>query len=92
MNESIYNKLREHLNHLPIGMPETTSGVEIEILKELFTPEQAELALDLTAKTESADELSVRLKRNKDDFVPMLDEMTNEGLIWWEEEKGVKKI
>ena len=42
MNESsveIYKKLREHLDKLPVGFPETESGIEMRILKHLFTPD-----------------------------------------------------
>ncbi len=43
----IYQELQKHLNKLPIGYPATESGVELRILKHLFTPKQAELALKL---------------------------------------------
>ena len=42
MKEDTYGKLREHLDSLPCGMPETESGVEKRILQELFAPEEAE--------------------------------------------------
>jgi hypothetical protein len=41
-NMEIYRKLQKHLDTLPIGFPPTESGVEIRILKHLFTPKQAE--------------------------------------------------
>ena len=40
----IYRDLQIHLDKLPIGFPPTESGVEIRILKHLFTPEEAKLA------------------------------------------------
>jgi len=43
----IYRKLQRHLDTLPIGYPATESGVEIRILKFLFTPEEAEIALNM---------------------------------------------
>jgi len=43
----IYRELQKYLNSLPIDYPETKSGVEIRILKHLFTPEEAEIALNL---------------------------------------------
>ena len=39
-----YRDLQKHLDELPIGFPPTESGVEIRILKHLFTPEEAEIA------------------------------------------------
>jgi len=43
----IFRKLARHLDRLPGGYPATKSGVELRILKRLFTPEEAELALKL---------------------------------------------
>jgi len=43
-DDKIYRKLQQHLDNFPIGMPVTESGVEIEILKYLFTPLQAKIA------------------------------------------------
>lgn len=42
--ENVYRKLQEHLDQLPVGYPPTESGVEIRILKHLFTPEEAKIA------------------------------------------------
>ncbi len=39
-----YVKLQKHLNHQTMGFPATRSGVEINILKHIFTPEEAEIA------------------------------------------------
>ena len=46
--ESIYEKVRERLDKFPQGFPKTESGVELEILKTLFSPEEAELLLFLS--------------------------------------------
>ena len=45
--DEIYRKLQRYLNSLPIDYPETESGVELRILKQLFTPQEAEIALKL---------------------------------------------
>ena len=42
---TVYRKLQKYLDRMPISYPETESGVEIRILKHLFTPEEAEIAL-----------------------------------------------
>jgi hypothetical protein len=41
----VYEKLRERLDMFPQGFPKTQSGVELEILKNLFTEEEAKIAL-----------------------------------------------
>lgn len=45
--ERIYRKLQKYLDSLPVDYPETKSGIEIKILKHLFTPTEAEIALNL---------------------------------------------
>jgi electron transport complex protein RnfB len=52
--DTIYTELRKHLDKQAVGFPATKSGVEIRILKELFTPEQASLALHLRFEPRSA--------------------------------------
>ena len=37
----VYEKVRERLDQFPQGFPKTESGVELEILKSLFSPEEA---------------------------------------------------
>jgi electron transport complex protein RnfB len=48
----VYEKLAQHLDSLPAGYPRTESGVEMRILKRLFSPEEAELATTLTMMPE----------------------------------------
>ena len=52
--DAVYTELQKHLDKQAVGFPATTSGVEIRILKELFTPEQASLALRLSFQPRSA--------------------------------------
>ena len=37
----VYEKLAQHLDNLPPGYPRTESGVEMRILRRLFTPKEA---------------------------------------------------
>jgi len=37
-SESLYRRLQQHLDRMPVGFPATQSGVEIRILQRLFTP------------------------------------------------------
>ncbi|MFW9947583.1 MAG: ATP-binding protein [Candidatus Odinarchaeota archaeon] len=45
--DEVYTKLQKYLDSLPVDYPETESGIEIRILKHLFTPQEAEIALNL---------------------------------------------
>ena len=42
MTDDIYIKLREHLDSMPAGYPETDSGAELKMLKKFYTPVQAQ--------------------------------------------------
>jgi ferredoxin len=80
--DKIYEKLREHLDALPGGFPKTESGVELRILKRLFTPEEAEFAQNLTLKLETASGIAERAGVNKDEAAGMLKNMAGKGLIF----------
>jgi hypothetical protein len=60
MEEVIYRKLAEVLDRLPNGFPATDSGVEIRLLKKIFTPEQAELFCQLRLTFETVDQIAAR--------------------------------
>jgi len=51
--ETLYRRLQQHLDRMPVAFPPTPSGVEIRILQRLFTPEEADVALELSAIPES---------------------------------------
>jgi electron transport complex protein RnfB len=48
----VFRRLQEHLDVMPVGFPATKSGVELSILRRLFTEEEAEAALLLSALPE----------------------------------------
>ena len=51
--QKAYIKLQKHLDNQAVGFPATRSGVELKILKHIFTPEEAEIACCLSYKFES---------------------------------------
>jgi Na+-translocating ferredoxin:NAD+ oxidoreductase subunit B len=53
----LYRELQKHLDKMPVGFPATSSGVELRLLKSLFTPEQAQIALELDYKFKSLKEI-----------------------------------
>ncbi len=76
-----YQRLAQYLDDLPAGYPKTESGVEIEILKNLFTEEEAELARHLTLLAEEARVVAYRAKRDRTETTALLDGMAEKGLI-----------
>lgn len=51
-NDEVYVRLQKHLDNQPVGFPATQSGVELKILKHIFTPEEAEITSYLSYKLE----------------------------------------
>jgi ferredoxin len=78
----VYQRLAAHLDRLPAGFPATESGVELRILKRLFTPEEAEIAQGLTLTPEPAEEIARRLERDPAGLDPELERMSRKGLIF----------
>jgi electron transport complex protein RnfB len=81
MNTSSYKQLAERLNALPNGFPPTDDGRELKLLAKIFTPEQAELASQLTTELESVEKIAARTGRNASDLRAQLKEMSRSGLI-----------
>ena len=83
-NNNIYRELQKHLDKLPIGFPATESGVELRILKKLFTPKQAELALKLGFQPLPLKKIYRKVKNSGitiEQLEHELDKMEEEGLI-----------
>ena len=80
--EDVYHSLARHLDDLPAGFPVTDSGVEIRILKHLFTPEEAALALHLTLIPEQANVVAYRAGAPVQTVTDLLDKMAGKGLIY----------
>jgi len=81
MTEDVYRRLALHLDELPAGFPATESGVELRILKRLFTPEEAELALHTTLIPEEARVIARRAKRPREETEERLEAMARKGLL-----------
>jgi Pyruvate/2-oxoacid:ferredoxin oxidoreductase delta subunit len=90
--EPIYNQLAQHLDNLPGGYPATESGIELRILKRLFTPEEAEIAVHLTLMPEPAAAIAQRIGADETTLTPALIDMSHKGLIIRLERKGELKF
>ena len=82
-SESLYRRLQQHLDRMPVGFPATQSGVEIRILQRLFTPDEAEIALELSAIPEPAATIHKRFKSRMalPELKQKLDRMAEKGNI-----------
>lgn len=82
MTHNIYERLADHLDNLPGGFPRTESGVEIRILKRLFTEEEASLALSLLMMPEPVERIAKRANLPPDELAEKLYAMSRKGLIY----------
>jgi len=82
MAKDIYDQLAEFLDNLPGGFPKTESGVELRILRRLFTEEEAQLALRLTPLAEEPARIARRLHRPLEEISRQLEDMAKKGLIY----------
>ena len=95
--QEIYRKLQEHLDKMPIGFPKAESGSDIRVLKHLFTPEEAKIALilkfgwdrdlePLRKIYERAKSLGISIQ----DLEQKLDDMAKKGSITRKREGKIK--
>jgi len=82
MSDEKYRKLQEFLDQFPLGFPGTSTGVEIELLKRLFTEEEAELALLLPFLPEEPEQIAKRYQLNAKKLEEKLESMSKKGLIF----------
>ena len=81
MSDHVYHKLAKVLDTLPNGFPATENGLEIKILKKIFTPEEADLFCDLRLTPETVEKISERTGRPIDGLEEMLMSMWERGEI-----------
>jgi Pyruvate/2-oxoacid:ferredoxin oxidoreductase delta subunit/DNA-binding Lrp family transcriptional regulator len=84
----IYQQLAQHLDGLPGGYPATESGVELRILRRLFTPEEAQLAVSLTMLPEPVEKIAQRCGVEPEDISDRLYEMSRKGLLMRSQRHG----
>ena len=91
MSDEVYTRLREFLDRLPGGYPETDTGVEIRILKKLFSPEDAELTMKLKPEPEDPSSVAERLGMDESEATEKLEDLAKRGLIFRVRENGEAK-
>lgn len=87
MDRNVYKKLAHHLDNLPGGFPSTETGVEMRILRRLFTPDEAKLAVHCNLIAEEPHVIAHRAKLPVDETARRLEEMACKGLIFRIESK-----
>ncbi|MHA1478156.1 MAG: DUF362 domain-containing protein [Promethearchaeota archaeon] len=84
-SQTVYRELQRHLDKLPVGFPQTESGVEIRILSLLFSPKEAIVATKLKAIPETIRTIFRRVKKevgSKEELRVLLNNLVEKGAIF----------
>ncbi|MEN8097896.1 MAG: 4Fe-4S binding protein [Chloroflexota bacterium] len=81
MTIDVYERLAKHVDNLPAGYPRSESGVEMRILRRIFSPEEAELALHLTLIPEEPRVIAHRAQKPIEEVVQRLEQMDKKGQV-----------
>lgn len=86
--DEIYQRLRQRLDDLGPGFPATESGIEIKILKRLFTEKEAELFPKLSPLLEASEEAANRLGLDVKETAALMEQMARRGLLFRQRKDG----
>ena len=81
MSQNPYQMLALRLDSLPNGFPPTDDGVELRLLAELFTPQEARLAAQLRLSWEIPEQIAARIGADPQVLREQLKSMARRGLI-----------
>jgi Na+-translocating ferredoxin:NAD+ oxidoreductase subunit B len=82
MEQGLYRQLQKQLDAYSVGFPATESGIEIEILKRLFTEDEAELFTNMTPRLETPESVAGRLGKDRGEISRRLEDMAGKGLLF----------
>jgi ferredoxin len=82
MSQDIYRQLQERLDMYSVGFPATASGIELTILKTLFSEKDAQLFLNLSPILETPESISDRIGRQVEETSDHLADMARRGLLF----------
>lgn len=77
----VYERLAQRLDALPNGYPRTKSGVELKVLKKIFTEEEAEITCSLKLLPQTPEQIAENLGRDPEGMGDMLENMVKRGEI-----------
>lgn len=67
VNPDIYRRLQNRIDELPVPYPQTESGVELRLLRALFTEQEARVAVHLSGIAEPAEVVYRRIQKEARD-------------------------
>ena len=81
MSGDPYERLAQKLDALPNGFPRTEGGVELRLLKKIFEPDEAEMALKMRPMPETVEAIAERLGKSVSEMQQTRDHMVQRGHI-----------
>lgn len=88
MKEDIFVTLANLLDSLPNAFPRTKSGVELKLLRKIFTKEEAAIAVELNGEFQPIDVIAEYLGFSTKQARTQLIAMAKKGLVWLNKENG----
>jgi len=82
MSGDVYERLAAALDGLANGFPRTASNVELEILRHVFSADEAEVAAALTGRPAAADDVARRAALDPAATAATLARLAERGVIW----------
>ena len=82
MADDPYRRLCTFLDQFPLGFPRTASGVEMRILKRLFTEDEAKTVTCLSPIAEEVSLIASRLNVDERNLTEKLESLADKGLIF----------
>ena len=88
MHDASYDLMAEALDRLPNGFPRTDSGLEIQILQKICSPQEAALAGLLGGTPEPVGTIAVRAGKPAGEVSRALFKLVRRGMVWLDRQDG----
>ncbi len=82
MGEDIYRELRKAVDGHGYGFAASISGIELQLLRRLFTEEEAETYIRLTSDLETPEQVAARTDGDPERLAIVLEGMAAKGLVF----------
>ncbi|MCP4752407.1 MAG: TrmB family transcriptional regulator, partial [Proteobacteria bacterium] len=82
IEQDVYREVQKMVDNFSMGFPETESGIEIKILKKLFSEDDAKVFLKLSPMLEDVATISGKLGLSEDKAGEKLEDMADRGLAF----------
>ena len=82
MEQDVYRTLQERLDMYAVGFPATESGIELEILRRLFSEDDAVLFMGLSPMLELPESIAQRTEKTVSEISAHLEDMASRGLLF----------